>query len=380
MINELVPPQLLRSGTMRPERDFPSGFIAGMKDAAHLVIGPDAFQLVEYGDLNQQLVVIRVPPVQLGLRYFTGIEAHITKNSRGLPNCNIVDPWIRYKDTLHRHPHMSSGGSLCHDSNEIVEHLRNGNYVNAVVAIVGKVGTHTPGGEHHVPYGVRVCSAYNRDHPTCYEDSDSGAGPTMDLHYCNCNAAVCITHSKTCARCRARACLSCAKSIGSVSKCFTNDEPREAFLCNSCFEYATHVCSACGSRDSQSVKCAGCHQDVPRNCVKRCYYHNSGGPYVSDSSAGMFCANCAREDGDTANRIACYQCVPSEEMGGRRCGYAKHTHYRTNVHPDRLAVVRLEVSDGDPVEVKACTVCYEEAVRHAEDLVMLRGWLRVNQQ
>lgn len=378
MINENIPSSA-RTGDLRCDVPFPRDFIERVRDAAELVIGVGAFSEVEYGDLGQQLLVIKVPPVQLGLRFFTGIQAHITKDSYGRPTCTITDPWIRYKEQIHRHPHMSNTGLLCHDSNDVVEALRSGDYVNAVVMIVAKVGTHTPGGEHHVPFGIRVCSKHDPANPTCWINGDGEMNTS--LSYCNvCRLSVCTNHAEICSRCRATVCSSCAVSTGTSTRCFTTGDPTEKFLCGSCALSSDVTCGLCGYRDSRTVRCDGCKDIVPRGCAKRCYYHNTTPAFASSvttgSGSGFYCAKCARSDDTTARQTACYDCVPGPDVAGAKCGYIKHAHARVKLHSDKISTVKLEIAGEPPVEVNACAACYDMAVQHAENIVMLRAWVR----
>jgi hypothetical protein len=331
-------------GRYQLSESFSNEFLSGLRDAVASIIGASSFRWIPIDDMQHSLVEISLPPVRLGRRFFHGLVARITMQG-GRPCCNILDPWGSMKrgDT-HLHPHIGgSGYALCHNSNDINSMLRSGNYIGAVVEMVGKVSTFTPGGEYRVPPGVLICK-------------ESGGGWECSSRrrasrVCHiCNEGTCQNHFRTCEICRSNTCFDCVADIQVEEACIT-ETSGTVYVCNNCAAKDDYVrCRRCELPSSRAVECAGCGSSVAYYCAVHCEYH---------AEDVLFCQDCARRsERETANRWGCYECCPRVEDGGLACEYVGHRNIRRTHATMNLVIMRIDALDSN---VSVCPACIRDA-------------------
>lgn len=334
-------------GRYQLSEHFSNEFLSGLRDAVTSIIGASSFRWIPIDDMQHSLVEISLPPVRLGRRFFHGLVARVTKEG-GRPCCKILDPWGMMKRDTHLHPHIGGDGyALCHNSNDINSMLRSGNYIGAVVEMIGKVSTFTSGGEYRVPPGVLICKE-------AVGGWECGSRRRAS-HACYiCNEGICSDHDRACEICRRNTCRDCATEIRVEEPCL-REGTTTVYVCNECTAGDGYVrCLRCELPSARSVECTGCGDSVAYYCAVYCDYHTEN---------GMFCQDCARQNArETANRWACYECCPRVEDGGLACGYIGHRTIRRTHATMNLVVMHIDALDSD---VSVCPAC----IRDANDMI-----------
>jgi len=300
--------------------EFTIGQVGGIRQAAEMLLGPGSFRIETVTDVGRQMIVLSLPIVKMGNRKFPGIVARIHKYEGGDIGYLIMDDNTRLVDRNNRHPHMSEDGILCHDSNQIVQALRGADYAKAIMYMIEKISTHTPGGEYHTPPGIIIC----------YKDAEAGDdfGSTCDMYRTwncyHCSRTMCSDHAETCVVCDGRVCESCSSEIyvegcdrtaGYYRICNGADEDDEPCNCDT-------SCDKCGVPSGRIEECAGCGESIGHHCIRRCAYHSGH----HSPTENRFCSDCVRKDVDTDGYYGCKECCPPD---GERCQWRGHTYGRS---------------------------------------------------
>lgn len=292
-----------------------------------------------FGGKYTEGVSILLPMAKIGKREIGGLVAAIAVTAESYEynsyvTVDIMDPYFGTRNSDNIHPHIDlDTGLFCFPAAPIIEQVATGQYLAALVAIIGVINTHTENGHYQSIPGEFECNS-------CGEPVPDRDGYNYMYDCSRCGEDTCGNCYSHCNICEEKFCGSCSEYLEyeDVYNAEPEYENRRSRAWRVCDEHNVENLKRCWCCDRP------CNEDNEAICKCGKYFISGHSPkcIICDET---FCAECG--SGYSSN--VCIECVYKGED-------AVQCTARIVPHPDIPFDPELMYIDKDRGEVwcKAC--------------------------